>query len=192
MATPLEVGRVRQSFSRGHFEELACGHTGVDDPRLEILSSGGGPRVGLAPPARSRAQILPESLTDVPSCSRDGQCAPAASSSIRRFLSHWWGHGKDPRWRDLANPHKGSPSTCGAGALQHQGTPAVYAWVALLVIRLLPGARPRPGIRRPTSTDAHPRRSAPATPSFSVAIAPVLVRPATRLGGHLCTVASAR
>jgi len=36
---------------------------------------------------------------------------------------------QSPRWRDLANPHKGSPSTCGAGALHHHGTPAVYAWV---------------------------------------------------------------
>ena len=37
---------------------------------------------------------------------------------------------QSPRWRDLANPHKGSPSTCGAGALDDHGTPAVYAWVA--------------------------------------------------------------
>jgi hypothetical protein len=46
MASHLEVGRVRQSFFRAHSEELACGLTGVNDPRPEILVFGGERRIG--------------------------------------------------------------------------------------------------------------------------------------------------
>jgi hypothetical protein len=42
-------------------------------------------------------------------------------------LSLSWRYSRGPRWRDLANPHMGAPSTCGAGALHGHGTPAVYA-----------------------------------------------------------------
>ena len=65
-AAILEVDRVRQRFSRAHFEELACGLTGVDEPRPEVLVFGGERGVGASATSR-RAPTPPESLTDVPS-----------------------------------------------------------------------------------------------------------------------------
>lgn len=115
MAPHLEVGRVRQGFPCTRFEEQASGLAGVDEPRPKFLLLGDSVGSALAL-ARCRARKSPESLTDVPSRSRGGPCAPASSSSNRGVSKHLLEVQQGPRWRDLANPHKGAPSTCRAGA----------------------------------------------------------------------------
>jgi hypothetical protein len=85
---------------------------------------------------------------------------PARRSEVSEALV---GPPQSPRWRDLANPHKGSPSTCGAGALHRHRTPAVYAWVAFHACALSEDAADTSaGEECPEGSLARPRRPSAA------------------------------